>query len=386
MANLDLKPIVRVDINLSLKAAARKGFNLALIVGDSNVITTTERVRVYTQPAQLLTDGFSNASAEYKAALLYFSQHPEPDKLAVGVIDTGNGETWADALAACRAANSEWYVFIPLGATDSDVITLAPLVEAASPSSVMFYTTNTSDVLQPTYDESTPPERIDDVFMTLKANLYRRSMGYYCGTAGTDSAAAWAGVAMGLNSGTADSMFTMAYKSAVGITPDDLTETQVEYVAGSRSTTGNNGNVYIQRSEEYNLLQQGFMADKTSFDEVLGLDVLKNNIQLNVMDLLSHSRKIPYTEPGMVMIENVIAQACEASVTMGFIAPGKWTGDKCLKLTYGDYLPKGYIIQHEPVDDVQQAQKDNRIAPPIYVCCKLAGAIEYVTIEINVNR
>ena len=70
-------------------------------------------------------------------------------------------------------------------------------------------------------------------------------MGFYCGTAGTDAAAAWAGIAMGLNSGTADSMFTMAYKSAVGVSPDDLTETQVQYVAGSRTTTGNNGNVYI---------------------------------------------------------------------------------------------------------------------------------------------
>ena len=54
MANLDLKPIVKVDINLSLKAAARKAFNLALVVGDSAVIPVTERVRVYTQAAHLL--------------------------------------------------------------------------------------------------------------------------------------------------------------------------------------------------------------------------------------------------------------------------------------------------------------------------------------------
>ena len=223
MANLDLKPIVKVDINLGLKAAARKGFNLALIVGDSAVIPTTERVRTYTQAAQLLEDGFENTSAEYKAAVLYFSQKPEPDKLAVGVIDTTNSETWADAFAACRSANSEWYIFIPLGASDSDVITLAPLVEAASPDTVMFYTTHTSDVLQPNYNEEDPPEQIDDVFMTLKAALYRRSMGYYCGDADVDSASAWSGIAMGLNSGTADSMFTMAYKSAVGVAPDDLT-------------------------------------------------------------------------------------------------------------------------------------------------------------------
>ena len=298
---LDLRPIVKVDINLSAKAAARKGFNVGLILGSSDVIPVSERVRVYTSPAAMLADGFANTSDEYVAAQLYFNQSPQPDKLCVGVIDTANSEDKATAIEACRLANSEWYEFVALGAADAESEALAAWAESATPRTLHMYTTHSDDVLQPTYDESEPPEQIDDVFMTLKKALYRRSMGFYCGTAGMDSAAAWAGVAMGLNSGTAGSMFTMAYKSAVGVSPDDLTETQVQYVAGSRSTTGNNGNVYIRRAEEYNLLQQGYMADKTSFDEILGLDVLKNAIQLNVMDLLAHSRKVPYTEPGVVM-------------------------------------------------------------------------------------
>ena len=62
---LDLSPIVDVVINLSAKAAARKGFNLGLILGPSTVISTEERVRVYTNADQLLQDGFAEDSVEY---------------------------------------------------------------------------------------------------------------------------------------------------------------------------------------------------------------------------------------------------------------------------------------------------------------------------------
>lgn len=382
---LDLRPIVKVDINLSAKAAARKGFNVGLILGSSDVIPVSERVRVYTSPAAMLADGFANTSDEYVAAQLYFNQSPQPDKLCVGVIDTANSEDKATAMEACRLANSEWYEFVALGAADAESEALAAWAESATPRTLHMYTTHSSDVLQPTYDEEDPTEQIQDVFMKLKANNYRRSWGVYnSGTA--NAAAAWMGKANGLNSGTAGSMFTMAYKSAVGITTDSLTEAQVQYVAGSRTTTGNNGNVYVTRAEDYDLLQQGYMADGTSFDEIMGLDMLENDIILNVMDLLAQSRKVPQTPAGVASIINVINQACDKHVRTGFIAPGQWNGSQCLELMTGDYLDAGYLVQSDDLDSQPQADRDKRICPTIYVCVKLAGAIEFVVIEVNVNR
>lgn len=128
------------------------------------------------------------------------------------------------------------------------------------------------------------------------------------------------------------------------------------------------------------------MADGTSFDELLYLDMLKNDITLNVMDLLYQRRKLPQTEAGVTSIINVINDACRKYVKLGFIAPGKWNGAECLDLQTGDYLPDGYLVQSEPIDEQSQADRDKRKAPPIYVCCKLAGAIEFVTIQVNVNR
>ena len=385
---LDLRPIVKVDINLGSKAAARKGFNVGLILGNSDVIPVSERVRVYTSAVAMLSDGFANTSDEYVAAQLYFGQSPQPDKLCVGVIDTANSEDKATAMEACRQANSEWYEFVALGAADAESEALATWAESATPRTVQMYTTHSSDVLQPTYTEPAEgeePERVQDIFMKLKANNYRRSWGVY-NSGNANAAAAWMGKVNGLNTGTQNSMFTLAYKSAVGIATDSLTEAQVEYVAGSRTTSGNNGNVYVTRAEDYDLLQQGYMADGTSFDEVMGLDMLENDIILNVMDLLAGSRKVPQTEAGVASIINVINQACDKHVRTGFIAPGRWNGSQCLALLTGDYLDSGYLVQAESIDARPQADRDKRIAPTIYVCVKLAGAIEYVVIEVNINR
>lgn len=389
---LTLKPIVDVKVNLSLKSAARKGFNLGFILvdipsveeGEQPIIPKEERVRIYTAPDDLLADGFDNSSAAYKAAQLYFMASSAPGRLAVG--GRYAGETALEAFTACRLANSEWYCGVVLGALEAESQAIAAYVESCEPSTLYMYTTNNSNVLQRTINPETE-EVIEDIFSYMKARKYRRSFGQYCGdTATPDAVVATMGYAMGANTGTADSAFTLAYKALVGVPTDDLSNTQVEYVCGTKNTTGNNGNVYINRAEEYDILQQGYMADKTSFDEILNLDMLKNEITLNVMDLLYQSRKIPQTTAGVNAIINTINVACNKFVNNGFIAPGQWNGAKCLNLNRGDYLPDGYLVQAESVDEQSQADRDARKAPPIYVCCKLAGAIEFVTVEVNVNR
>lgn len=376
---LDLTQVVDVVINLSAKAAARKGFNLGLIIGSSTVIGTEERIRVYTNASQLLQDGFDNESAEYEAALLYFAATTKPKRLAVGRYDQATDQTRLKALQACRAVNSEWYCFVELGASEGDVKDAAMWAESATPDSCHLYNTNDTSVLDVTGDEKS-------IFKYLQDRNYRRSLGIYCADEDVASAVAVMGYAMGANRGLAGDAFTLAYKTLPGVDTDDLSESQVTHVCGSAESTGHNGNVYITRGEEYDILQQGCMADGTSFDEVLYLDMLKNDITLNVMDLLYQRRKIPQTEAGVTSIINVINVACQKYVKLGFIAPGKWNGAECLDLNEGDYLPDGYLVQSEPVDEQSQADRDKRKAPPIYVCCKLAGAIEFVTIQVNVNR
>ena len=220
---LDLSPIVDVVINLSAKAAARKGFNLGLIIGKSEVIPANERVRIYTSAAQMLTDGFVETSAEYKAAQLYFAATTSPRKLAVGVKLVAD-ENLTATLEACRAANSQWWPFTYLGAKDVDIKDCAAWCENAVPDSVYMYTTADESVLDASGDAKS-------IFKTLQDKNYRRSFGQYCGDTDTpDAVAATMGYAMGANRGLAGDAFTLAYKTLPGVKTDDLSESQVTHV------------------------------------------------------------------------------------------------------------------------------------------------------------
>lgn len=194
------------------------------------------------------------------------------------------------------------------------------------------------------------------------------------------SAAAIMGYAMGANTGTANSTYTLAYKEEVGVTTDALTTTQVNTIKGK------NGNVYISRGGQYDLFEQGIMANASHFDELINLDKLQNDIQLTIMDLLYQNRKIPQTDSGVNQIVHALNVVCENNVTIGFIAPGIWNAAAVLNLNTGDTLPKGYLIQSETIAAQSQADRDARKAPNIYIAVKLAGAIEFVIITVDVNR
>lgn len=80
--SLSVSRLVNVTINLSPLAAARRGFGTLNIVGDSNVIDVSERIRSYTALESVATD-FGTSAPEYLAAALYFSQSPKPRLLNI---------------------------------------------------------------------------------------------------------------------------------------------------------------------------------------------------------------------------------------------------------------------------------------------------------------
>lgn len=80
---LSLNDVVNVQIVMSPKAAQTRNFGSLLILGDSGVIDTTERLRFYTGIDGVAAD-FGTTAPEYKAAALYFGQTPQPNFLYVG--------------------------------------------------------------------------------------------------------------------------------------------------------------------------------------------------------------------------------------------------------------------------------------------------------------
>ena len=374
MSKLKIDDVVNVVVSTAGVATPREGFNIGLIIGSSNHITTTDRCKVYTDLAGMLDDGFVATDPEYKAAGLYFSQDPAPSKVVVGRRDaTLNNsvpaETWVEAITACKQKNGTWYgVYVAdsTALTSAEIQAIAAYVETIV-AAFFFEDATAADLTSAT----------TDVFSVLKGLSYKRTFGLYSATKYAGAAAL--GFAMGANDGTAGSAYTMAYKTLAGVTPDDLTPTEVGYLQGK------NANYYVTRGS-YTVLEQGKTASGAWFDEVIGLDQLSSDIQLACMDVLTNTRtKVPYTDAGAMQFVLACNEACEDALSRGFLAPGIWNGNTVLDLETGDTLESGFMCQAEPVADQSSARRSQRICPPIYVCVLLAGAIHSATIKVNVE-
>ncbi|MCW6085516.1 MULTISPECIES: DUF3383 family protein [Clostridium] len=366
---LPLSDAVDVSVSVGPVSAVRTNFNLGLIVGPSTIIDPSDRVKTYNKIGDMTADGWKGTEPEYLAAQIYFSQIPKPTKVAIGVWDKKNGETAVQAMTACREANSEWYLGYICGVNKEEIIEVAKYIDSATPASTYAYTTSDSEVLE---------NKPGNVVETLEKSGVHRTIGQYSNT--EHAVMAIVGYAMAANTQTAGSAYTLKFKSEVGVTPENLTSTQVTILKN------NNCNVYINRGSVYNLFENGVMADGTPFDEVLNLDILTNNIQSAVINGLQTSAKISQTDPGMDNLLNQITAPLEKSRNIGFIAPGIWNTAPILSIKTGDTLPRGYVILADSIDNQSQADREARKSPPVYILVKLAGSIEQATIRVYVNR
>lgn len=371
MSTLSLNDIVDVSVTVGPVSSVRTNFNLGLIIGSSEVIATTARVKIYQKLADMTADKWTGKEPEYLVAQKYFSQTPRPHKVAIGRWDktADSTETAAQAVALCREANTEWYVCSVCGVEKADVIAVANYIETAEPQSAYFYTADDSDV---------KANEDGNIMDELKKNSIHRTLGQYSTT--DDAVVAIMGYAMGANKQTSNSAYTLAYKKEVGVPAEKLTLAEVTAIKNL------NGNVYINRGSVYNLFEDGKMADGTYFDELLNLDMLTNGIQTAVVNGLASEPKVPQTNDGMDKLLNYITAPLEKARSTGFISSGIWNTSGVLTVNTGDVLPRGYKILAESIADQSQEDREARKSPPIYILAKLAGAIQYVSIGVYVNR
>ena len=101
--------VVNVTINLQPLAARRRNFGVLLIVGASDVIPPTERIRSYTGINGVAAD-FGLEAPEYLAAELFFSQSPRPAILQVGrwLKHDTHAMLMGGILTAGEAAPAQW--------------------------------------------------------------------------------------------------------------------------------------------------------------------------------------------------------------------------------------------------------------------------------------
>lgn len=485
MANrgLPVQTVVNVTVNMAQVAASKRDFSVAMIVGDSNIIDTNERMRLYTDIDSVASD-FGTTAPEYLAAVAYFSQVPSPARCYIGrwaktatsgilkgkilgtadqnielfkaitnggfsvnidgslktlsAIDLQNetnlngvaskiqaaldsagtcvwngqqfviqslstgststvtsvsstqlsqlmgldsgttsvpgiaAETLLDAVTILADMSDDWYGLLPVADTDDQSLEdVADFIAATSTARIAGFTLPDTNVLNPSVDT--------DLASVLKSKTNNRVFNQYSSFNPYAACAAF-GRGFTVNFEGQNTTITLKFKQETGIEPEILTATQ------ANTLKNKNCNVFAQYANDTAIIQEGVMAGGWFFDERVGLDWLANAIQTDLWNLFYQNGKIPQTDPGVNRMVAVIESGLNQGVTNGLIAPGVWNGDSFGALNTGDTLTSGYYVYAQPISSQSQADRENRISPVIQIAVKLAGAIHYSDIIINVNR
>ncbi|WEJ90227.1 MAG: DUF3383 family protein [Klebsiella huaxiensis] len=377
---LPVSNVVNVDVIMSAIAATGRNFGALLILGSSPVIPLTERIRQYSSHEDIGAD-FGVDSPEYEAATVFFEQSPKPTLVFVGrwakTLETGESgsvETLLQAVNACLQYTN-WYGLAIADSADlveADVISVAAAIEASSLSRILAVTTADANVLV--------SGNTDNIGYKMKAAGYARTFWQYSSSSKYAAISAF-GRAFTVNFSGSNTTITLKFKTEPGITYETLTTAQAAAIDAI------NGNVYVYYANDTAIIQQGVMANGDFFDERHGLDWLQNYVQTNLYNLLyTSTTKIPQTDAGVTRLMTNVEASLDQAVNNGLIAPGVWNGGPIGQIESGDTLTKGYYVYADAVANQAQSDREARKSPVIQAAIKLAGAIHYADVQINVVR
>lgn len=479
---LPVSRVVNVAVEMSPTAAALRNFGSCLILGDSDIIDTDERIRLYSSISDIATD-FGISSREYLAAQAFFSQSPQPTQVYIGrwaksatagrlrgrtlssaeqdislftaittgtlsltidgasksmasidlsaetnlngvasqissalgvsgscawtgerfvitsattgtsstvaTTDTGTlsslmgfagsatsvagvaAESLASAITALLDYNTWYMVCVAPDASDDSIVEAAGLIEAASPSRMIGFTTQNSTEIDSTAS-STLGSR-------LKGLGYNRTILVYSSDSPVAAASVFGRMAT-INFEGSNTTLTLKFKQLPGVTAENLRSSQAE------ALKSHNVNAFCAYQNDTSILQEGITSGGWFIDETHGLDWLQNRVETDLWDLLYTSKKVGQDESGATAIGSCVNKSLEQGVTNGLIAPGVWNGDAFGALESGDTLSTGYYVYIQPFDEQSQSDREARKAPPIQIAVKLKGAVHFINVTITVNR
>jgi hypothetical protein len=423
-----IERVVRVVITKGTRQVSVQGFGVACIFGPSNRFM--DPIRYYTDPSDMLADGFLTSDPEYIDAVEICSQNPRPAQFAVSHFTTPIKQV--DTITP-TAVNATLYK-VTIGATDysytSDAdATVAEIVAGlialingdanavviatgtttliltakvagagfdtsinASPNMVLVHTTANHSIV----DDIASLQQIDDswygVLVTsrnsddikqvaayietqkklyiasssesgitttsttdlasyLKGKNYERTALIRLGDPSTAPDAAWVGRMFPTTPGSSNWKF----KTLIGITADNLTNTAIN------NAQGKNANTYITIGG-VDITTEGVVSSGEYIDVTVFIDWLVANIESAVYSVFVNNDKVPYTNKGIAQVENAIR---------GVLQQGQDNGG----------LAAGWTVTVPDVADVSSQDKAARVLNNVRFDATLAGAINKVNIQ-----
>lgn len=283
-------------------------------------------------------------------------------------------ETPVQAVAAFANQSGMWYGLSFAASTmptAAQLVEVGAFIEGASISRIFGVTETDTRVLDASYTS--------DLASQFKALNYKRTCVQY--SPNKYAVCSLMGRAFSVNFSANRSTITLMYKQEPGVVAELITETQAQTLKFKRC------NVFVKYQNDTAIIQYGVMSGQAYFDEIHGLDWFADALQTAEYNLLYQSKtKIPQTDAGQNQLVTVAANVCQEAINNGLIAPGQWNADGFGQIERGDFLTEGFYIYTQPMAAQDQSIREQRIAPPIQIALKLAGAIHEIDCIVDVNR
>lgn len=282
-------------------------------------------------------------------------------------------ESYLAAVTILAAKSSSWYGLYGAAqsAVAADHVAAAGFIEAATPSRIYGVTSQDPNAL---VGSSTT-----DLPYLLKTANYSRTFAQYS-SSDPYAAACIFGIMFTVNFDGQNTTKTLKFKTEAGETAETIDET------AAAALKAKNCNVFVNYDNATAIVQEGTMANGDFFDERHGLDWLQNHIQTDLFNRLFSAPKIPQTNSGMNDIATTVSGSCEDAVNNGLAAPGVWTGPAIGVIKTGQTLSKGYYVAMGDINAQSAADRAARKATVCQVAMKLAGAVHYASVLVNVVR
>ena len=152
-----------------------------------------------------------------------------------------------------------------------------------------------------------------------------------------------------------------AYKSLSMVEAQSLSTTDIASLE-SRNVS------YYTTIGSQAMVQGGKVSAGEWIDTIRFRDWLKTQIQQNVINLMLSLPKVPYTDPGIGLVQNAVTAALDAGVEAGGIA--RPSSDEAT----GTITPS-YTITVPKAAELDAATRKTRVLPKVKWSAQLAGAL-----------
>lgn len=305
---------VKVHIDLA-KPIGQSGFGVPLIL-----LENADKEVGYTEVSnidEMAEAGISSESIAYRAAQLLYAQSNAPRTIAVCAVTTAATTALADALLIDQGWRQ--LIVVSGGETASSVQAISTLVEAMD--GKLYFAGLDVD---------------DDTAITVSG--LRRTVLFYC--TATEEVPVPVAALVGETAGRAAGSFT--YKNLIlsGVSPQKLTDAQVEAIHKKGGIT------FITKAGD-NVTSEGKVAGGEYIDIIDGEDYIVQQLAYKTQKVLNSAAKVPYDNNGIALLESVAKDVLQGAYNNGMI------------ITNEDGTP-GYWVDYALREDTRATDRANR--------------------------